>query len=132
MPKGMFTQGLCLLTDGRTSIADLRAAVEAKGFGVAREKAAEKLWCFSGPSLALPFLRIFGFDRNAGFRTPSLPRSSVEAIRDPSGDQTGSNSQQPVSALMFLTWDPSARMTYTSAWPSTPLVACAIHLPSGE
>jgi hypothetical protein len=56
MPKGFFSQGVCLLTDGRTTIAEIKRALVEHEFQVAKEVPANENLCFSGPSLLVPFL----------------------------------------------------------------------------
>lgn len=52
-------------------------------------------------------------------------------FQEPPGPQSGalSHSFECVTGVLLV---PSARITKTSALPSTPLVAWTIHLPSGE
>lgn len=55
MAKGFFTQCVCLLTDGQTTIAHVKAALEARRVSVVKEApAAQDVW-FGGPSLLVPF-----------------------------------------------------------------------------
>jgi uncharacterized protein DUF4261 len=54
MPKGFFSQGVCLLTDGHTTIAAVRSAIVAAGFHVAKDVAPQKVWCFGGPGILVP------------------------------------------------------------------------------
>jgi Domain of unknown function (DUF4261) len=56
MAKGLFTQGFCLLTNGQTAIEDIKFVLQSHGFEVVKETAAQSEWCFSGPSLVIPFL----------------------------------------------------------------------------
>src|SRR6266542_4613449 len=56
MPKGFFSQGVCLLTDGRTTISEIKRALLAGGFQIAKEVPANEDLCFSGPSVVVPFL----------------------------------------------------------------------------
>ncbi|MHB1556633.1 MAG: DUF4261 domain-containing protein [Isosphaeraceae bacterium] len=55
MAKGMFTQGMVLLTDGRTTIDDVKAALVQQGLDVVNELPAQEEWAFGGPSLVVPF-----------------------------------------------------------------------------
>jgi hypothetical protein len=55
MPKGFFSQGVALLTDGRTTIADVKAAIQAAGFNVVKEIAPQPAWSFGGPALLVPY-----------------------------------------------------------------------------
>lgn len=55
MAKGMFTQGMVLLTDGRTTVDDAKATLVQQGFDIVKELPAQKEWAFSGPALFVPF-----------------------------------------------------------------------------
>lgn len=55
MAKGLFTQGVCLLTDGQTTIDDIRAALEAKDFDIVKQAPPQKDWRFGGPTLVIAF-----------------------------------------------------------------------------
>ena len=55
MPKGLFSQGVALLTDGRTTIADVKSAIQAAGFNVERDcTAAAVEFRGAGSSGSLP------------------------------------------------------------------------------
>jgi hypothetical protein len=56
MPKGFFSQGVCLLTDGSTTIEGVRAALERAGFSIVKAVPASEFWSFSGPALLLAYL----------------------------------------------------------------------------
>ena len=56
MAKGFFTQGVCLLTDGRTAVEDLKSALQEHGFEIAKETPAGQNWCFGGHTLVVAFL----------------------------------------------------------------------------
>jgi hypothetical protein len=55
VPKGLFCQCVCVLTDGSTTITDVRAALQTGGFHVVRDKAANERWEFGGESLVVAF-----------------------------------------------------------------------------
>jgi Domain of unknown function (DUF4261) len=55
MAKGLFTQCLCLLTDGETTIADIKAALEEKDFEVIKQAQPQKDWRFGGPTLVVEY-----------------------------------------------------------------------------
>jgi len=55
MAKGLFTQGFCMLTDGTTTIEDIRAALEAKDFYIVKQAAPQKDWRFGGPTLVIEY-----------------------------------------------------------------------------
>ena len=56
MAKGLFTQGVCLLTDGRTTVEDIRSALEAKDFEIVKQAPPQKDWRFGGPTLVVAYL----------------------------------------------------------------------------
>ena len=53
--KGFFTQSLCLLTDGRTTVADVKSAVTAAGFHSARDATPSKEKVMGGPGFLIPY-----------------------------------------------------------------------------
>lgn len=53
MPKGLYTQSACVLTNGDATISNVRDAVAAAGFSVVRELPAAERWEFSGPSVVV-------------------------------------------------------------------------------
>jgi len=55
MAKGFFTQGVSLLTNGQTAIADVKSALQQEGFDIIKEAPAQENWCFGGPSLIIAF-----------------------------------------------------------------------------
>lgn len=54
--KGYFTQCFTLLTDGRTTLADIRRALEEAEFEITKETPAGENWQFGSDSLLIPFL----------------------------------------------------------------------------
>jgi hypothetical protein len=56
MAKGFFTQGAGLLTDGHTSIQQIKSALQAEAFQIVKEAPAQENWCFGGPGLLIAFL----------------------------------------------------------------------------
>lgn len=56
MAKGMFTQGISLLTNGQTTITDLKSALGRRGFEIVKESPAQENWAFGGPTLIIAFL----------------------------------------------------------------------------
>ena len=56
MAKGLCSQGVCLLTDGRTTLSDIKSALQQKDFEIVKESPPQKEWCFGGPSLTISFL----------------------------------------------------------------------------
>jgi len=53
--KGLFTQCLCLLTDGRTTVEDVRAALKAADFKVLKRAKPQKDWQLGGPILVVNY-----------------------------------------------------------------------------
>jgi hypothetical protein len=89
MAKGMFTAAACLLTDGRTRIADIRDALESAGFEIVRESFDHESWAHSGPSLVVPF------------RPDVNGYAAVDAVSEPWPDAMG---------------DPKSEVTTFGAW----------------
>jgi hypothetical protein len=56
MAKGLFSQGVSLLTDGRTRLDDIRAVLRQQGFEVVKEFLPQEHWAFGGHTLLIPFL----------------------------------------------------------------------------
>lgn len=89
MPKGFYTQGLCLLTNGQTTIAEVKGALIAGGFQVAKEVSASPNNWFSGASVIVPYL----LDING--------LVSVDLVNQPWPDLMGN----PTDALeIFAAW----------------------------
>jgi hypothetical protein len=55
MAKGLVSQGVCLLSDGSTTLDGVRAALKEKGFNIVKEARGQKDWQFSGPSLVVSY-----------------------------------------------------------------------------
>jgi acetyl esterase/lipase len=55
MAKGLFTQGVSLLTNGRTTLDEVRAALRRQGLDVVKESPAQDHWAFGGPTLIVAF-----------------------------------------------------------------------------
>src|SRR5262245_20796090 len=56
MAKGFFTHSVCLLTDGSTTIDDIKEALEAKHVEIVKEAPPQKDWRFGGPTLVVVYL----------------------------------------------------------------------------
>lgn len=82
MPKGFFSQGVCLLTDGRTAISDVRSAVEKAAFHIHKEVAANDLWSFSGPAVVIPYRAAV----NGGVTIDVVNHPWPDAMGDPKSD----------------------------------------------
>ena len=55
MPKGLFSQGFCLLTDGQPHVGDIASVLRSHDFKVVKEVAGQKEWSFGGPSLVVAY-----------------------------------------------------------------------------
>lgn len=84
MAKGVFTQGICLLTDGQTNVEDVIAALGDK-FTVARRVPAQEHWQFGGPAVLLEF------------RTEDNGGVVVDVVSQPWPDHMGDPKAEPVT-----------------------------------
>jgi hypothetical protein len=57
MPKGLFSQCMCLLTNGQTAIEDVKAALLEKEFRIVKQAPPQKDWRFGGPTLVIAYKR---------------------------------------------------------------------------
>jgi hypothetical protein len=56
MAKGFFTQGVSLLTNGKTALDDINSALRKEGFEIVKESPAQENWALGGPTLVVAFL----------------------------------------------------------------------------
>jgi hypothetical protein len=56
MAKGVFTQGVSLLTNGQTNMDNIKSALGQQGFEIVKESPAQENWAFGGPTLVVAFL----------------------------------------------------------------------------
>src|SRR2546421_9279896 len=56
MAKGFFSQGVCLLTDGQTTIEAIKSGLQEKEFEIVKQASSQKDWRFGGPTLIVAFL----------------------------------------------------------------------------
>jgi hypothetical protein len=56
MAKGFFTQGASLLTNGQTTIDNIKFALRQQGFEIAQQSPAQENWALGGPAIVVPFL----------------------------------------------------------------------------
>jgi len=82
MPKGFFTQGVSLLTNGQTTIENIKAALLTKGFEIVKETPAQENWAFGGPTLVLSFLP----DVNGYVAVDVVNQPWPDAMGDPKSD----------------------------------------------
>jgi hypothetical protein len=55
MAKGLFSQGVCLLTNGQTAPGHIKSALQGQGFDIVKESPAQENSSFSGPYLVIAF-----------------------------------------------------------------------------
>src|SRR5262245_9462237 len=56
MAKGFFTQGVCLLTNGETTVENIRIALRLYGCEIVKELPAQGNWALGGHTLVVAFL----------------------------------------------------------------------------
>jgi hypothetical protein len=89
MAKGLFSQSVCLLTNGRTTIADVRSALSRQGFEIVKESPAQENWAFSGPALVV------------AFRPEVNGYAAVDVVNQPWPDTMGDPQSDPTA---FAAW----------------------------
>lgn len=82
MPGILFRQSLCVLTDGNTSISDIREAVTRAKLNILRESAAAEHWQHGGASLAVSC----GPDPDDAALVDVVDRPWPDGMGDPSAD----------------------------------------------
>lgn len=83
MPRGFFTQCLCLLTDGTTTIQDVKATLSAAEYDITQERPGEEAWAFGGPSLVV------------GYRPDVNGYAVIDIINKPWPDHMGDPKDEP-------------------------------------
>jgi hypothetical protein len=87
--KGLFTQGVALLTDGQTTIRHVRSALRQQGFDIVKEVPAQAEWAFGGPAVVIAFL-------------PAVNGAAVaDVVKEPWPDTMGDPKRDPV---LFGAW----------------------------
>ena len=89
MAKGFFTQGFRLLTDGRTTIGDVRTVLESRRVQIVKDAPGSEVEWFSGPSLLVPFRP----DANGYVSIDVIDKPWPDAMGDPKSD-----------AMLFGAW----------------------------
>ena len=82
MAKGFFTQGVCVLTDGQTTLEDIETALQEHGFELAKRVPAQENWCFGGPTRVIVFL----LEINGHVAVDLVNRSWPDSMGDPQLD----------------------------------------------
>jgi hypothetical protein len=89
MAKGFFTQGVTLLTNGQTTVDDVKSALRRQGFEIVKESPAPEQWAFGGPTLIVPFLpQVNGY-------------AAIDLVNHPWPDAMGDPKSDP---LIFGAW----------------------------
>ncbi len=89
MAKGMFTQAMCMLTTCETTIGELKSALIAGGFEIAKEMATQNDLNFGGATLIVPY------------RPKSNGYLAVDVVNEPWPDSMGDPKQSP---MLFGAW----------------------------
>lgn len=55
MAKGLFSQCVCLLTDGTATIDDIKSALQENDFEIVKQAPAQSDWRFGGPTLVVAY-----------------------------------------------------------------------------
>jgi hypothetical protein len=89
MPKGCYTQGVCLLTNGQPTIDVIKPCLVKQAFDIVKETSSQKDWYFSGPSLVISFLpEVNGY-------------ASIDVVGMPWPDSMGDLESEP---MLFGSW----------------------------
>ena len=82
MAKGIYTQAVCLLTDGTPTIDQVRAGLRQHGFPVVWEPAAGENWAFGGPTVVVAYRP----DANGYVAVDVVDRPWPDDMGDPKSD----------------------------------------------
>lgn len=89
MSKGFVTQCMVLLTDGRTTVDDLKAALREHDIDIAKQVPPGENWCFGGDTLIIPFLpKVNGY-------------AALDVVNHPWPDSMGDPKSNP---MLFAAW----------------------------
>lgn len=84
MPKGLFCQTVCLLTDGTTTLDEVLESLRGSEFVVLRQTTGQKEWHFGGPSLII----LYCAETNGTVGIDLLPQSWPDSMGDAKSDLT--------------------------------------------
>lgn len=56
MPKGLYSQTMCLLTDGSLTVEDVKRALRRGGYPILKEVSQQQDWCFGGVGVVIGYL----------------------------------------------------------------------------
>jgi hypothetical protein len=82
MAKGFFTQCVSLLTNGQTTIENVKAALRQQGFEIAKQVPAQENWALGGPTIVIAFLA----DVNGYVAVDVVNQPWPDSMGDPKSD----------------------------------------------
>jgi hypothetical protein len=82
MARGFYTQGVCLLTNGQTTLGDIQSALRSDRIEIVRETPPSEDWCFGGPGVIVPLRP----DVNGYALVDVVDRPWPDSMGDPKSD----------------------------------------------
>jgi hypothetical protein len=82
MAKGIFTQGVCVLTDGTPKLDEIAAALEAIQFEIVKRSPEQKDWRFGGPTVVVDYRP----EVNGYIAVDVVNQPWPDSMGDPKGD----------------------------------------------